>query len=256
MYLIFKREENIINNSPKVTIFGLHGLGGSANSITGLLQYLDPKQFEIIPIALPGSRFEKYHHEKTLDDFADFVVDKMKSYHKKNFYLLGFSFGGLIAHLISENYHKYFTDELRGAIIWAAPFLGLTPFLNLFYSSLNLTADILNKPGNLEKVMKTANALKIGLNRGDTEDLILTDKKSLARGMKIIKSTKYSFHSDLRRNYIFDEKDIFVKSKTYDYVQKHLQSKNSKAILLKSGGHFSSAEAFHRVNKLIADFCR
>lgn len=239
----------------KITIFCLHGLGGSTNSILGLLKHLDPQKFELVPIALPGSRFEKFHQEQNLKQYSDFVVKKIKESNSNSFYLLGFSFGGLIAHDISERYQKYFSDELKGVVVWAPPFLGLNRFLNIFYSSLILTSSVMSNPKNLSLVMKAANFLGVGLNKGDTEDLILTDKRALKSGMNIIKSGEYNCSSLLKRLYIFGKPDIFVSFKNYDYIQKMIKNNhNSKVLLIPSGGHFGNEKSFRQVNSEISNF--
>ncbi|KKP70106.1 hypothetical protein A2X44_00090 [candidate division CPR3 bacterium GWF2_35_18] len=239
----------------RIKIFCLHGLGGSTNSSLGLLQYLDQKKFELLPIALPGSRFEKFHAEKSLKQYSDFVVNKIKESKSDSFYLLGFSFGGLIAHDISERYPEYFSNELKGIVVWAPPFLGLNRFLNIFYSSLILTSFLMSNPKNLNLVMKAANFLGVGLNKGDTEDLILTDKQALKSGMNIIKSSKYNFNSSLKRLYIFGKPDVFVSPKNYDYVQKMIENNhNSQVLLIPSGGHFGNEKSFRQVNSEISHF--
>ena len=203
---------------------------------------------------IPGFKYRWCCRELKIKPIEKYL-NKIKESKSDSFYLLGFSFGGLIAHDISERYPEYFSNELKGIVVWAPPFLGLNRFLNIFYSSLILTSFLMSNPKNLNLVMKAANFLGVGLNKGDTEDLILTDKQALKSGMNIIKSSKYNFNSSLKRLYIFGKPDVFVSPKNYDYVQKMIENNhNSQVLLIPSGGHFGNEKSFRQVNSEISHF--
>ncbi len=239
----------------------LHGIAASKDFMMELANTLS-ETYNCFLLDLPGHNGLELNGIEKFDDFAEYLKKFISYINPKEFCILGYSLGGMIALKYAENYADIDMPKLSKVVVWSSPVLGFNNGLStLVKASLpivnSIPNDLFDSVAKNKKIIEYLNqALKIAGTYGPVPVEPLS-KFSLENAKRIINiSTLVNFEINLHTPvlYIFDKYDPIVHPKNYLYVNNNHNPTTSKVVLVNRGGHFKNRNGFSRVKEEIGKF--
>lgn len=234
-------------------IIFIHGLGSNKDIMPSIFNSF-LKNYRCIFIDLPAHNHIPNYNFHSLNDFATYVFDFIEGTHLKNFHLVGFSFGGLVA-IQTQKLLKEKKINVK-AVAWASPLRKdyLTNRAKIFIK----VVDSFNK--KIYKKLPTNNYFKLLVA---LLGIKVTDQE--------LKSFKY-FENDLldKFHHIMPNQHLNTKNQeilylfgTKDPLINNLAFKKTKIegiyqekYLIKKGGHYMNKEGKKEAHNLILKFLK
>jgi len=241
------------NDKPAILLF--YGFGGSAKMMQNITPIL-AEHFSTIVIDYPGHSASPPDYNYTIIEFIDVVKEILDILEIKKIYLIGYSFGGIVA---LEYYKRYKDQTVKFIFLHSTPSFSFNPFYKILYKIIKIflsihTFFVVTKiliPILADKnFTKEQYGLALDLCRKN-------DSKSIVYMYdRIVYENFYSLadNLDLPVLIIGSRKDILVVEK--ESIKLSEKIKNSKLIILNDFGHLSIVTASEHVSELIIDFLR
>lgn len=235
---------------PKTIIF-IHGLASNKEPMTRFFEEY-PEKFRCIFLDLPAHNTLPSYEFTKLDDFSYYILKFIKYLNIKEFTLIGFSFGGLVA----INTGKILSDKGVNikTVAWASPleksFLTFRSkqFLKIFDAVQNKFYKKLPK-SEWFKILTAIFGIKV--KDHELQSFTNFDNSRLDKFHNMMPDHQINV-SNMRVLYLFGTGDplindkAFAKTKTYNLHQ--------QKFLIKKGGHYLSKEGRNKALKQIYDF--
>ena len=220
----------------------------SGKAILSRLLAKYPEEFNVFAIDLPGHNGLPFTASGGMSSIVKHIESEVKRLGLTEFYIAGFSFGGLCA----IEYAK--KNKVSGLIVIASP-------VSKFYSSLSIPVRVVRlvfnyMPSQLFDYLKKISLIntefkKIGINYLHK----LKKDELLALVLVQAELSPYLLPTNVPSLYIYSPKDLLLSNKNIEYVKRRVGN-NIGLEIVKNGGHFYSREGLEKLNELVADFCR
>jgi len=241
------------NQSQNPTIIFIHGLGSNKDPMTKFFKGFE-ENFRCIYLDLPAHNNIPSYEFSKLDNYSEYIIRFISYLNLKNFYLVGFSFGGLI----SVNTSKILFQ--RGlpikTVAWASPLE--KSFLTFKSKQFLKIFDRVNKINY--KKLPTSSWFKlltaifgIKVKNRELESFTNFDNATLDK-LHAMMPDKQIDVKDLNVLYLFGTKDPLINDKAFEKTL--IFNENQKKFLIKKGGHYLSAEGRKEALNKIYEFLK
>lgn len=237
-------------NGDKNIIF-IHGLGSNKDPMTKFFEEYTDK-FRCIFIDLPAHNNIPSYNFEHLNDYSDYVLKLINYLNLKNFILVGFSFGGLVAINTSSILNK---NKIQvKSVAWASPleksFLTFKSkqFLKIFDAVHNKYYKKLPK-SQWFKILTAIFGIKV--KNHELESFTNFDNSRLDLFHKMMPDKQINT-KELKVLYIFGTKDPLINDNAFNKTAIHNQ--NQKKFLVEKGGHYLTPGGKKEALKIIQNF--
>jgi len=221
------------------TIIFIHGLGSSKEMYPKFFKEFLPL-YRCIFLDLPGHNKLPFYNFDSLADIANYVIDFVEHNKIKNFSLVGFSFGGLVAIKSS----KLFKDKgvKIKVVAWASPLE--QSFLTIRSKTFLKIVDGIDKVfyKKLPKSMYfrlLVSILGIKAKNYELESFQNFENDLLDKFARFIPKKAINTE-DMRILYLFGTKDPLISSKAFEKTK--ILGKYQHKYLINKGGHYYKKE--------------
>jgi pimeloyl-ACP methyl ester carboxylesterase len=239
----------------KTNLVYIHGLGVSEKHSELILQYLGKRNYNIISIGLPGSPTCKYKRLTSINQWASWLDEKLKTLDVEEYILIGWSFGGLV---IQQYAQKHRDKKLKGVICWATPFYGIQNFVKVAYNLFLKVHDNETFKKTVKIVIENLEKNGVALSQQDVYDIEHSDPRFMLNGISVIEKFKCSFQSvNFRQLIITDQFDVLSSNKTIENLENAAKSSPKTQLLnIKHSGHGGTLRGVESANIEIKSFIK
>jgi pimeloyl-ACP methyl ester carboxylesterase len=237
-------------NGNKTVVF-IHGLGSNKDPMTKFFSTFVNK-FRCIFIDLPAHNKLPAYDFKNLNDFSNYLLKFINYLNLKDFILVGFSFGGLIAINTSSILEN--EGEIVKTVAWASPLeksyltFKSKQFLKIFDAVQRKYYKKLPK-AHWFKILTAIFGIKV--KNHELESFTNFDNSRLDLFHKMMPNHQINVEK-LKVLYIFGTKDPLINDKAFEKTK--IYNSNQKKFLVEEGGHYLNPEGKNKSLKLIEDF--
>jgi pimeloyl-ACP methyl ester carboxylesterase len=226
-------------------ILFLHGMAGGKEATWQMFSDL-AKKHRCIHLDLPGHNNLPIDGFNTMDDFAGYVVDFINTLNLKDFYIVGFSLGGLLASEIANL--DSVSNKIKGIVIWASPVLGIKKGVHkrarTAYSILKQFPDqLFSAICSWEYLEKARKVVGIRMNKVEADLTLKFPLKSRLQVYKIIEKWNYKHNYTIPKLFVYGADDPIVNKENPLFISKCMD-KTCKTIVLPRAGHYGSRKAW------------
>lgn len=246
-----KRYQYLDNDIGEKAIVFIHGLGSNKNIMPKLFNTF-LKDYRCIFLDLPAHNKLPDYEFDSLEDFGEYVVTFITGIHLKNFVLIGFSFGGLVA-IQTQKKLKEQNISVK-TVAWASPLR--KDFLSLRSKMFFKLIDSVNKkfykklPSNVYFKLVVA-LLGIKVTDEELHSFKYFENNLLDKFYDLIPN-KFINTEGQEILYIFGTKDPLIIDKSQKKTT--LFGEYQKKFQITKGGHYMTKLGKKLAHDLIKDF--
>jgi pimeloyl-ACP methyl ester carboxylesterase len=239
----------------KTNLVYIHGLGVSEKHSNLIFQYLGKRNFNIISIGLPGSPTCKYKRLTSINQWAAWLDEKLKTLDVEDYILIGWSFGGLV---IQQYAQKHRDRKLQGVVCWSTPFYGIQNFVKVAYNLFLKVHDNETFKKTVRVVIENLEKNGVALSQQDIYDIEHSDPRFMLNGISVIEKFKSSFQSaNFKQLIIADPFDVICSNKTIENLENAVKSSTeTKLQIIKHSGHGGTLIGIENANIEIQSFIK
>jgi pimeloyl-ACP methyl ester carboxylesterase len=229
-------------SGPKNVIF-LHGININKEIPYSLHGYFENK-FTCYALDLPGHNGVSMDGINSFKDISSYLRVFVQQFIETNYYIVGFSLGGLIALDYANRYSK--DSKLRGVVLWSSPVMGIqhgiTGISKLFLNYFKYIPSKIHNFAVDKDLHKVINRL-FGLNITTLEMKTTKDykPKSFTKWLKLIDTFEFKVDNKINTLMIFGYKDRVVDESNY-YAACEKINEKTKVCRIDYGGHYGTKE--------------